>query len=86
MINLDLSGKIAVVTGASGELGRVIGRTLAEAGAAVALHYYRSEDKAQATATEVNAAGGKAMIVQARGRQGLRQCHAGPGKSRLGPC
>jgi 3-oxoacyl-[acyl-carrier protein] reductase len=65
MINLDLSGKIAVVTGASGELGRVIGRTLAEAGAAVALHYYRGEDKAQATATEVNAAGGKAMIVQA---------------------
>ncbi len=65
MINLDLSGKVAVVTGASRELGRVIGRTLAEAGAAVALHYYRSEDKAQATATEVNAAGGKAMIVQA---------------------
>ena len=65
MITLDLTGKVAVITGASGELGRVIGRTLAEAGAAVALHYYRNEDKARTTASEVNAAGGNAMIVQA---------------------
>tara|TARA_B100000809_G_scaffold213762_1_gene218288 strand:+ start:624 stop:1412 length:789 start_codon:yes stop_codon:yes gene_type:complete len=65
MITLDLTGKTAVVTGASGELGRVIGRTLAEAGAAVALHYFQSEAKAQATADEINAAGGRAMIVQA---------------------
>ncbi len=65
MITLDLTGKVAVITGASGELGRVIGRTLAEAGAAVALHYYRNEDRARTTASQVNAAGGNAMIVQA---------------------
>jgi 3-oxoacyl-[acyl-carrier protein] reductase len=65
MINLDLTGKIAVVTGASGELGRVISRTLADAGASVALHYYKSIDKAQSTADEIIAAGGKAIIVQA---------------------
>ena len=35
MLQLDLSGKTALVTGASGELGRVIARTLAECGAAV---------------------------------------------------
>ncbi len=65
MITLDLTGKVAVITGASGELGRVMGRTLAEAGAAVALHYYKGEDKAQATAAQINAAGGPAIIVQA---------------------
>ena len=30
MLTLDLSGKIALVTGATGQLGRVIARTLAE--------------------------------------------------------
>jgi NAD(P)-dependent dehydrogenase (short-subunit alcohol dehydrogenase family) len=30
---IDLAGRAAVVTGASGELGRVIARTLGEAGA-----------------------------------------------------
>jgi 3-oxoacyl-[acyl-carrier protein] reductase len=46
MIGMDLSGHVAVVTGASGELGRVISRTVAQAGAAVALHYYKNEAKA----------------------------------------
>ncbi|MGL1890936.1 MAG: SDR family oxidoreductase [Spirochaetaceae bacterium] len=65
MIKLDLTGKIAVVTGASGELGRVISRTLADAGASVALHYYKSKDKAQIIADEIIAAGGRAIVVQA---------------------
>ena len=65
MIGIDLSGKIAVVTGASGELGRVIGRTLAAAGAAVAVHYYQSEAKAEAVKEEIVAGGGRAIAVQA---------------------
>lgn len=29
-MEIDLSGKVAIITGATGELGRVIARTLAE--------------------------------------------------------
>ena len=65
MIGIDLSGQVAVVTGASGELGRVISRTLAQAGAAVALHYYKNEAKAETVKDEIVAGGGKAITVQA---------------------
>ncbi|NKB69865.1 MAG: SDR family oxidoreductase [Candidatus Latescibacteria bacterium] len=64
-MGIDLSGKIAVVTGASGELGRVISRTLARAGAAVALHYYQNATKAEEIQREIAAAGGRVMTVQA---------------------
>ena len=65
MIGMDLSGQVAVVTGASGELGRVISRTLAKAGAAVALHYYKNEAKAKTVKEEIVAGGGRAIVVQA---------------------
>lgn len=45
-MNIDLTGRIAVVTGATGELGRVITRTLSDCGARVAAHYHRAADKA----------------------------------------
>jgi 3-oxoacyl-[acyl-carrier protein] reductase len=47
MLPIDLTGKIAVVTGASGQLGRVLARTLARCGADVALHYFRHPDAAR---------------------------------------
>ncbi len=50
MLQIDLSGKNALVTGASGELGRVIAMTLAECGADVALHYYGHREQAERTA------------------------------------
>ena len=40
MIPIDLSDKVAVITGGSGALGRVMVRTLAEAGADIAICYY----------------------------------------------
>ena len=40
MIPIDLSGKLALITGATGELGRVMVRTLARAGADVVIHYH----------------------------------------------
>lgn len=65
MLAIDLSGKVALVTGASGELGRVMARTLAKCGADVAVHYLHSEQQAQAVAAEVRAAGVRAFAVQA---------------------
>ena len=65
MLTIDLTGKVALVTGASGELGRVISRTLADCGAAVAVHYYRGEARARTVADGIAAAGGAAMTVQA---------------------
>ena len=65
MLELDLNGKTALVTGASGELGRVIARTLAECGADVAVHYNGSRERAEQTAETVRALGRRAIIVQA---------------------
>jgi len=65
MMRIDLAGKIALVTGASGQLGRVIARTLAECGADVALHYHRNRDQAEAVAAEIRGYGRRALPVQA---------------------
>jgi 3-oxoacyl-[acyl-carrier protein] reductase len=65
MLQLDLSGKIAVVTGGSGELGRVIIRTLARCGAGVAIHYFRHQEHAQVLLEELKALGVRGMTVQA---------------------
>lgn len=62
-ITIDLSGRVALVTGGSGELGRTICRRLAEGGADVAVHYHRSRDKAEAVAAAVRALGRKACCV-----------------------
>lgn len=61
---IDLEGHVCVVTGASGDLGRVIARTLGGAGAAVALNYYRGEDRAQALLGELRSSGVRAMTVE----------------------
>ena len=62
-ISIDLSRRVALVTGATGELGRSISRTLAACGANVAIHYYRSGDAAQTLCNELRAAGADACVV-----------------------
>ena len=60
-IKVDLSGKTAIVTGASRGIGKAIALALAAAGAKVAC-VARSADKLQATADEIAAVGGTAEV------------------------
>ncbi len=62
---LDLSGHVALVTGATGNLGRVITRTLARYGADVAIHYHRDEKMASTLLKDVTGMGRCAVISQA---------------------
>ena len=64
-MNIDLSGKIAVITGATGDLGRVMVRTLAECGADVAVHYLKNETVAENLCGQVSTVGRRAVPVQA---------------------
>ena len=65
MLNIDLSGKAALLTGAPGQLGRVMARTLAACGADLLLHYHRDQAGAERLAQEVSKLGRRAAIVQA---------------------
>jgi 3-oxoacyl-[acyl-carrier protein] reductase len=64
-MQIDLSGRLAVVTGASGQLGRTMTRTLASCGADVAIHYLNNESKAQELAKELATTGRRTVVVQA---------------------
>lgn len=55
----------ALVTGAARRLGRAMARDLADHGWAVAVHYHSSRDDAEALVTEIEAAGGRAVALQA---------------------
>lgn len=80
-----LPGKRAFITGASRGIGAAIARRFAAEGAAVAVGYERSAEKAEAIAAEIEAAGGRAIAIRmdaadpASIRQAVDQVAAGLG-------
>jgi 3-oxoacyl-[acyl-carrier protein] reductase len=62
---LDLTNKIALITGASSGIGAATAEVLAELGAKVALGYNQNQDGASKTRDNILQASGKAISIQA---------------------
>ena len=63
--NKELAGKVALITGASRNIGRATALALADAGAAVAVNTRASKQDAEKVVGEVRAAGGQAELYLA---------------------
>jgi 3-oxoacyl-[acyl-carrier protein] reductase len=61
-MNKELTGKVAIVTGAGRNIGRAIALTLAEAGASILINARSNRTEAEAVAREIEAIGGRALV------------------------
>ena len=63
MTGIDLSGKVALVTGASRGIGAVVACRLASAGARVGVNFHASPGEATVIVDYINNSGGEAFLV-----------------------
>lgn len=73
---MELTGKVALVTGGSGDIGGAIARRLGSAGAHVIVSYVGAADAAAAAVNAIVAAGGRASACQLdqRSPQAIEEC------------
>jgi 3-oxoacyl-[acyl-carrier protein] reductase len=64
-MEMQLKDRVALVTGATRDVGRQIALSLAAEGATVAVHYRNSADEAEAVVSEIRKQGGKARAYRA---------------------
>jgi len=65
----DLTGKVALVTGASRGIGAAVAEKLAQCGASVAVNYSGSADAAHQVVDAITSQGGRAVALQANVRE-----------------
>jgi 3-oxoacyl-[acyl-carrier protein] reductase len=63
-MQVDLKGRVALVTGGGRDIGRAVSIALARCGAAVAVNYNTSADKANEVVREIEANGGRAIAIK----------------------
>ena len=61
----NIHGKLILITGAARRVGRAIALGVAQAGARVVIHYWRSHEEAIETHAIINESGGEAHLIQA---------------------
>ncbi|MFG6115883.1 SDR family NAD(P)-dependent oxidoreductase [Halobacillus sp. MO56] len=64
-LNISINGKVAIVTGSSKGLGKVIAQKLADKGCKVGINYRNNAEKANAVVQEIQELGGEAVAFQA---------------------
>ena len=67
---LDLSGRVALITGSSRGIGRAVAEQLAGQGAQVAINYQSQEEAAQEVVDQIKAKAGQAIALQGDVRRG----------------
>jgi acetoacetyl-CoA reductase len=72
----DLTGRVALVTGASRGIGRALALALAGQGADVAVNYRENAEAAKAVATEITGLGRRAVAIQGSTADGRDACDA----------